>query len=257
MSIQKILGKKSPYVKMLGRAKHAADFDASVPGRLKTEMTGLLTDSFLPCAVYIFDYKNSEYQYMSRSIEHITGLDADMYYFRGKEHHLQCMHPDDRKYYTHDATKAMLQKLRHVKKEEAHRYFLSVSYRYCRADGQYIHLLQQFRIVQCSVTGVPLLAAGILTDISMLKHDGNVRLQISHRRKMTFTSNQFAFGNAKNSLLSRKQHEVLRLALEGKSLKETGAILNISWKTVKSHRQRILKTLKAKNMYEAGKKAGY
>jgi DNA-binding CsgD family transcriptional regulator len=258
VSISKLVGKKSPYIKMLGRAKHAADFDASTLAKMKQEMAALLTASYLPCAVYTFDYKNCEYKHMSETIAHITGFDAQQYYFRGKEYHLQCMHPDDCKLYAGEVTKAMLRKLKHIKKQEAHRYLFSVTYRYCRADGRYIHLLQQFRIVQCSVTGVPLHVVGTLSDISFLKRDNVIRLCVTKgsSSKTLFTSARHTFSKKKNSLLTPRQHEVLQLAHEGKTVQQTADILGISFYTVKTHRQRILKVLKAKNMMEAWGKAG-
>jgi DNA-binding CsgD family transcriptional regulator len=43
--------------------------------------------------------------------------------------------------------------------------------------------------------------------------------------------------------LSRREGEVLRMILEGKRLKEIGAILDISVKTVTTHRSRLLRKL--------------
>jgi DNA-binding CsgD family transcriptional regulator len=259
VSIAKLVGKKSPYAKMLGRARHAADYDAAIPARLKQEMTALFTACYLPCAIYVFDYKNSEYQFLSETIEHITGFDAGQYYFRGKAHHLQSMHPDDCKLYTGEVTKTLLRSLRHIKKQDAYRYLFSINYRYCRADGKYIHLLQQFRIVQCSMTGVPLHVVGTLSDISFLKPDNAMRLYIAkgNSRKMLFTSAHHTFSKKKNSLLSPRQHEVLQLAHDGKTVQETADILHIGFNTAKTHRQRIIARLKARNIRDAWKKAGY
>jgi DNA-binding NarL/FixJ family response regulator len=69
-----------------------------------------------------------------------------------------------------------------------------------------------------------------------------------------------AEGKAPHEKLSAREHEVFRMMLAGKRLKEIAADLDISVKTVTTHRSRLMKKLKVEDnlgLYRYGIRYGF
>jgi DNA-binding CsgD family transcriptional regulator len=65
------------------------------------------------------------------------------------------------------------------------------------------------------------------------------------------------FGSGNKSLLTAREQEILQLSLKGKSEQQIADMLHIGIGTVKSHKQNIFRKTDAKNIREAGERAGY
>jgi len=65
------------------------------------------------------------------------------------------------------------------------------------------------------------------------------------------------FGSGNKYLLSAREQEVLQLARKGKTEKQIANNLHIAPGTVKRHKQNIFDKTGARNVREAGEKAGY
>jgi FixJ family two-component response regulator len=48
--------------------------------------------------------------------------------------------------------------------------------------------------------------------------------------------------------LTRREHEVMKLVIEGHSSKEIGEQLSVSYKTIEAHRAKIMKKMRAENV---------
>ena len=253
MSIKNLLGSRSPYYEMMRSASHCRDVDEKFLGQLKKQIKEQV-DLFLPCTEFIYDYKNQHYPYISDNIEWLTGFGAQQYTLQGKELHLSRLHPSDLPLYTGKAVKMMRKKILNPKGHAQPGLYFWINYRYQRADGHYIHLLQKHRVICSSVTGVPLLIVGTLLDISHIKFNKIIFRMASALDKKHDTA--YHFKQAQKSILTLREQEVTQLSLKGKNNREIAKLLHIDYGTVKNHKHNIFEKTGAKSINEAARKAG-
>jgi DNA-binding CsgD family transcriptional regulator len=254
MSIKKLLGSDSPFYNMMLRASRCVVDTARIE-ELKRQVTEQI-ELFLPCTVFIYDYKSQCYHYISKNIEHLTGYTAEQYMLQGKTLHLSRLHSDDLNLYTGKAVKMMCRKI--LQRPGKDDYYFWINYRYCHANGRYVTLLQKHRVMH-SENGVPLLVVGVLLDITHLKWKKMIFRVASYGpgKRHAGEDTVLHFSSGRKGLLTVREQEVLQLALKGKSEKEIRDKLNIAIGTVKRHKQNIFSKTGARNIREAGEKAGY
>jgi AraC-like DNA-binding protein len=125
---------------------------------------------------YILDWQEATYSFLSRGIRELTGYNDDKIKL-GIETLFQVIHPDDA-----DPLQRMISKWMGVllgkPEDEFNRYTANFNFRIKKHDGVYINLLQQPVYVSFDKKGNIVYEAGILTDISRYKNDGNMSLLI-------------------------------------------------------------------------------
>jgi DNA-binding CsgD family transcriptional regulator len=223
---------------------------------IKSNITERITEYAIPCVTFVFDYKNMKYCYVSPLMAEMTGYNAEEYYCRGVELHLSRMHPDDMKLFTNEVIKNIISRTQTFRSDQLSKYRFSITYRYLRSDGKYIHILQQHSVLCRDERKNPLVIAGFLTDISFLKRDDCVSLQIAkyNRSKNCFQNIDIDIEHDNNSKLTISEKKILNLILKGKKNDEIARELSNSIFTIKAHRRNILKKLEAKNFMEVAQK---
>ena len=128
------------------------------------------------------------------------------------------------------------------------------------ANGEYIKVLRQTTSFETDAKGTLLKSLSICTDITHLEVSNTVSAKFIGDNSVInlFESNgNYALDHAFK--ISKREMEVLALAARGKTSEAISKILNISYKTVNTHRRNMLVRTGFKNIaqliaYMVGKK---
>lgn len=125
---------------------------------------------------YILDWQSGTYSFLSEGIKKLTGFnEADL--SGGLESLFRMLHPKDV-----DPLQRIISKWMEVllgkPEDELNSYTANFNFRIRNIQGSYINLLQQPVYVRLDKKGNLVYEAGILTDISRYRNDGNISLLI-------------------------------------------------------------------------------
>lgn len=206
----------------------------------KIKAMGVMLKS-LPSVLYILDYQTKKYLYVSDNCEKITGYTTEQLLSGGNSFFISKIHPDDLKIYSNKIFGEIVNYTTSQDREKITNTRFSLNYRFKRGDNEYIHLLQQYEIVELNNEQLPLLAIGFATDISGHKSDNKVAYSIS-----TFDKNKGFTKVISDSFtpietkVSEREKEIIKELMSGKNSKEIATKLSISLYTVNAHRRNIL-----------------
>jgi PAS domain S-box-containing protein len=205
----------------------------------------------LPCAVYMLDYQTKQYLFVSKSCEKIIGYTAKEIIRDGNELYVSKLHPADLEIYSSKVFKKFIFYTNSLPANEIKNVRFSFNYRFKRKDGQYIHILQQFEILEVNEHNYPVLVLGFITDITPHKNDNKVTYAISTYSKKTGFNRVTTdtFPNIDFAVSSREK-DIINELIKGLSSKEIATKLHISLHTVSAHRRNILKKVHCKNTSE-------
>lgn len=201
----------------------------------------------------IFSFQRLQFDFVSGEIEEVLGYTREEF---NVEMIMQCIHPDDRAWFLNcqDAAGSFLQGLT---PEKQMKYKLRFDYRIKKKDGEYIRIMQQVVVIQNDDNGSILRTLIVLTDISHLKKDGEVVMSyigMDGERSYLNVNVQNLFLE-KDSLLGKREKEILYLLAEGQSSKHIAEMLHISKHTVDTHRKNLLRKTGSANTGELINKA--
>lgn len=210
-----------------------------------------LADS-LPCCLYIVDYTNQTYIYVSESSEAITGYTAHEHLSMNYQGFLKkCMHPEDAALFESQVFSNFIASAKQISNDDIKHCRFSLNYRLVRKDTAIIKILQQSVVLEANPQGYPLLSMGILTDITQHKLDDKMILAVSsYDREKGFrsiSSNSYSSNTIK---FTPREKEIIRHIVYGHSSDSISKLLTISSYTVNAHRRNIYEKTKAKNVAE-------
>ncbi|QDA58784.1 helix-turn-helix transcriptional regulator [Hymenobacter jejuensis] len=191
--------------------------------------------------VAIFDASKASYIYISESLEHMLSYRADAFRAGGLAFAFSIVHPDDVLAVVQILEKELdfLQTLP-VDQRLEHR--SSYDYRFRRADGTYIRVLQRNTVLALDADGRLLHRLIVLTDISHLKKDDSRILNLNTERDFgnAYTYNTVEHTIVKDNFPSKRELQVLKLLGAGRTSKQIATELAISVHTVETHRRNML-----------------
>jgi len=88
----------------------------------------------------------------------------------------------------------------------------------------------------------------ILAVLTVYNHQIFLSPQITKNLVEDYLSNKINNSESVFSLLTHREREILQLMVEGKTSKEIAAVINLSVKTVETHRQNVMAKLKIDNL---------
>jgi DNA-binding CsgD family transcriptional regulator len=137
------------------------------------------------------------------------------------------------------------------------KYKMRFDYRIRKKDGHYVRVMQQAVVILNNSTGKVLKTLIMLTDISHLKRTGSPVLSyVGIEGEPSFLNVDVKrLFPEKDSLLSKREKEVLFHLAEGMLTKEIANLLYISKHTVDNHRKNLLRKLEVANTGELVSKA--
>ncbi|WP_211245483.1 LuxR C-terminal-related transcriptional regulator [Sphingobacterium alkalisoli] len=168
------------------------------------------------------------------------------------------IHPDDKTRFI-DYERKVTDFFTNLPPEKVMKYKVSYGYRLRCANGTYKYILQQVTTIQSDEQGSVIRVLGVHTDITHLKTDDRplglsfigLEGEPSFHNVLTVSSNLLPTVD----FFSKREKEVLKLVLSGKSSIEIAALLHISKYTVDSHRKSIFSKSACNNLVELGAKA--
>jgi DNA-binding CsgD family transcriptional regulator len=204
--------------------------------------------TILPGCVYILDKQTGKYLFISNHATKLFGYNPIEIKASGQRFMFKQFHPDDVQILNKKQHILYLGFLYATPVEELKKFRFSLNFRFKRKDNKYIHILQQYLILECDRKGNPLLEMGICTDISAHKMDNTIALGINKfDQKKGFTNISSKLFSNTDLLISKKEHEVLKQVAKGYENKIIALNLKISEYTVRAHRRSLLRKTGSKN----------
>lgn len=169
---------------------------------------------------------------------------------------MENIHPEDRPWFL-NAQEAASHFISKVPPDKQMKYKLRFDYRMRQKGGQYIRVMHQAVVIRNDSMGKVLRTLIILTDISHLKKIGSPVLSyVGMEGEPSYLDVDVkSLFPEKDSLLSKREKEVLFHLTEGRLSKEIADILYLSKHTIDNHRKNLLRKLEVANTGELVSKA--
>jgi len=192
---------------------------------------------------YVINYRTGKITY-HQNIEKVLGRqneDIDMTFL------FNIIHPDDVKQVV-ELAKVVFEFSLQCKLLKPFDDLFYIDYRVKKSDGTYIRVNRQSTPIEFDDDGNIVSAISICTDISNLKKSTTIDYGITGVNSVQFEKTHKTLNI--DSVLSKREKEVLSYIIKGKTSVDIGKELNISEDSVKTYRKRILEKTECKNSAE-------
>jgi DNA-binding CsgD family transcriptional regulator len=196
--------------------------------------------SVLPQAFYIIDYAERKYSYLSNGMRAMTDYDNQYLKDGGLQFALSLWHPEDLRVYSEKVFPENLHFLKSNPGEVRADHTFSCNYRVRDRKGNYKTVLQQSTFLYTKA-GVPLINLGFLSDISDYVSDNRIVHSIRKMQQDDPLIRNIFYADEANSLLTKREIEILKYVCNGCSSEEISRRINRSINTVSNHRRNILR----------------
>lgn len=206
----------------------------------------------LPFGTCLIDYSTREYKYISDNCLDILSYTNVEYVRNGLSFHAsKVFHPEDKGVFDAQVFNDIMEYWKLIPPAEISGYRFSFNHRYIRKDGTVSQMLQQGSFLEPQA-GVPILQLLVFSDIGDYKSDTSIVLTISRSVKGLGYVKIFSktYLPVKNTPLSSRESEVLRLSSDGLSSKMIAEKLFISIQTVKNHKHNMMEKTCVANIAE-------
>lgn len=186
---------------------------------------------------YVFNFAIMQCEFLSKSIDKVLGYknDIDMREFMKK------IHPSDTVYYL-NFENAAINFLKELPCEKLDKYKIQYDFRVMNAQGNYVRILHQAVLIHFDENKNFYRSLALHTDISHIKKSGTPCLSfigIDGEPSFIDVKAPSVFKNA-TDIFTKREKEVLKLVVAGKTSEEIAEELFISLHTVNTHRKNIL-----------------
>lgn len=207
-------------------------------------------------AFYVGDYTQGKYLYLDPSCEKIIGFSKDTLAAEGPSFFNSLIVPEDYEVFNKKIFPVTIEFLKSKDPQERLNYSCSYNYRISTKSGRLLTVLQRATYYLHPLTGHPLASIGFVVDITHF-NDATRIIHTIERIDRSFsvlsTEPEYKavyYPQGKNSLLSTRETEILRLVYEGFSSNEIAEKLFLSHYTVNNHRKKILQKTNCSNVAE-------
>lgn len=191
------------------------------------------------------DTTTQKYEYLSSNFEYNTQHDKNLFLQYGIPYFLQHIHPEDISVWLGVLQDMMTYCMTEIHHEDRIKLSFTYNYRFKKADGTYINLLENQIPIQLDSDGKPVVGVGHFSVIG----EGEA-LPIKGSIKILNASDQYetlVYKNYTQSLLtdglSNRERDIIRLIAMSKTSREIADELCLSPFTIDTHRKNILKKL--------------
>lgn len=204
-----------------------------------------------PIVSFVLDLREQQFNYISSNTNEIFGYDSKDFTDKGLLFTNEIIHPEDL-INTWKLLKKVWGFIIAVPSAERGHYKFSFDYRTVKPDGVVVRILEQIALLQQDSKGNITHILGICNDITSWKRSGNqiasITSSIDHSIHF-FTCDDYEKGLSQ-TVLSKRELEIVKLLAQGNSSKYIAAKLCISFHTVNTHRQHMIEKTKTKNTGE-------
>ena len=193
---------------------------------------------------YIFNPATATFEYVSENVKNIMKVKNPEDF--SPQYVFENMHPDDQnRFLAHE--QKVLDFFSGLTPEQVLKYKVSYDYRMKTMEGDYKWILMQTVTIQTDENGAVVRVIGVQTDISHLKTNNQpsglsfIGLDGEKSYYNVKVDNIINLHSSEESIqLTKREKEVLRYIVEGKTSAQIASALFISKHTVDSHRKKIL-----------------
>lgn len=164
---------------------------------------------------------------------------------KGMRYFWSRVHPDDLEHWLIALTELMKFTLNEISIEDRKRLNYTWNYRFRNAKGDYVNIIQNTSPLEFDVDNKPIIGLAHYTVL-----DPKIKLHVCASAKLLNANNEYEtkyFNNFSQKLLTdgitNREQDIVRLLVLNYSSKAIGEKLNISSKTVDTHRRNILAKL--------------
>lgn len=201
----------------------------------------LLSNQFL----YITDLKKKSFPYIDKNVSFVLGYDVKELCLHS---FYDFIHPDDQVFVL-----SLLGKLLNLAgslKIAPMEHTLSMDFRIKQKNGYYKRILRQTSVYKSDKKGHPVLMLNVCTDISHINKPDRVDFSISGNKQPVLEKFLQDEINADSQMLSKRELDIAKYLVQGKSSREISDLLCISKNTVDTHRRNMLEKTNRKNTPE-------
>ena len=204
----------------------------------------------LPFGTCLMDYSSKVYSYISDHCDEILSYSKDDYIEGGFDFQAQVFHPEDKVIFSGQVFRDIREYWKRIPPGEIKNYMFSFSHRYFRKDGTTSQLLQKSTYLEPNYSGIPVLNLLTFTDIGDFKTDTSLVLTISRLVNGEGYVKVFSksYPQPGNTVLSKRELEVLKLCIDGLTSKMIADKLFLSVQTVKNHKRNMMAKTSARNI---------
>ncbi len=213
---------------------------------------------FTSSVVFLIDYHSMSFPFMGANVKQVLGHPVEAYSEGGLEFSLH--NNIDFCYLNRDIFNDRVAFMREHPDEQLEKVRFSMGFRYRDAKGKFLHILQRHTITEVIEGGHPGGILGFCWDTT----GQSARARIFHQIEV-FEQNQQSWDTVvlkeyfpeleEDKLLSRRELEILKWAVDGLASKQIAERLHISIHTVNAHRKNMLRKTNSKNMIEVAQYA--
>lgn len=203
-----------------------------------------------PCISWIWQVRTGKYIFMSANAGTKLGYTPDSFLKGGINYTKSLFHPADAVHVGRLMRQIWVFMLA-LPPQEREICQYSCDYRLHKADGSYVRLLEQSRVLQTDSYGNITHVFGVWMDISHWKRNEILTASIlssGNGHCLLCTSADLQLQS--QGTISKREQEVIKLMAEGYNSKEIAGRLGVSFHTITTHRQNIREKTNSKNTGE-------
>lgn len=184
--------------------------------------------------------------YVSKNSEPLFGYTTDYFIENSRaEKFFSHVHEQDRSD-LHECFEFLRDQMEGIAPGEHHQYRCMLHYRFRKADGNHIYLLDEKASLQ--LADKSLLYYVLLRDITSERSFNGVKAEFFHHEEVVQKIKEFKPSERKN--LSRREAELVGLIRQGLTTKEIAGYLNLSQNTVRNIKSRLFEKFNVGNSIE-------
>jgi DNA-binding CsgD family transcriptional regulator len=208
-----------------------------------------------PC-FFILDYTKKKYLSITGATHKIIQYAPEEFLEGGIEFLLDIYQPDDFKIYNEKIFLANTRFLMEMPQSSHRQYVFSYNFRVLGGKGQMVPLQQRSTYITSQKSGLPLYSIGIINEYYPV--NGETRMlhiiekysELDEGHSKELVSGNYYYPNLEDTLLTKRETEILKRMSNGLSSRQMAAMMYISENTVLNHRKNIMRKTNTKNVAE-------
>jgi DNA-binding CsgD family transcriptional regulator len=221
-----------------------------------TSVTGKVTDAgkflaspFLNCLV---DHTGRQFVCMSEACRDSTNCFKNRSSESDFQYHLLEFHPDDERLFCLELFPELMRFMESVQVEELPEFRYSFNHRFIKIDGTASEFILEGVFMKPFPTAKPVLVLTVFAELGEIRDDNSIILTIyrydQFKGYLKVLSKEYC--TKPDSVLSKRELEIIRLCREGYTSKSIADQLNISMFTVKNHKRNCMQKTSVRNIAE-------
>lgn len=200
---------------------------------------------------YILDFVTYKMTFVHEGIEEVLGIKPEKWSI---DTFFNLLNPDEIENWHEKEAFSIKFKLKYIPKEDMSNYKTTYLMKLRHSSGDYKTILHQAKVINISDDGKAQTVIGVHTDVTYLNPPIRDEISFISRKKPNVhfekQGNEYLPVESVSNLFTKREKEIMKLILKGKTAIEIGSVLNISNHTVNTHKRNMLKKSDCRNSRE-------